>query len=61
MPAVNSSTFSYIEYDESSSTLTISFRSGNYDYPNFPKSLYEEFLAASSKGKFYNDHIKDKF
>ncbi len=61
MPAVNSSAFSHIEYDENSSTLTISFKSGDYDYKNFPKSLYEDFLAASSKGSFYNNYIKDKF
>ena len=61
MPTVNSSAFSYIDYDESTSTLTISFKSGGYDYPNFPKDLYLEFLASSSKGRFYNTHIKDKF
>ena len=61
MPQVNSSAFSFIDYDEATSTLTISFKSGDYDYKNFPKSLYEDFLASSSKGKFYNTYIKDKF
>jgi len=61
MPQVNSSAFSFIDYDEATSTLTISFKSGDYDYKNFPKSLYEDFLASSSKGRFYNTYIKDKF
>jgi len=61
MPKVNSSAFSFVDYNEATSTLTISFRSGDYVYYNVPKSLYENLLKASSKGSFFNDHIKDKF
>lgn len=62
LPQVSSSAISFIDYDELSQILTIIFvKTGKYTYPNFPKSLYEQFLASSSKGKFYNRHIRDKY
>jgi len=62
MPSVNSSAISFIDYDESSLTLTITFTdSGSYDYYNVPKSIYDSFLVSSSKGSFFNQYIKDKF
>lgn len=60
MPNVSSSAISRIEW--SSGTLSIWFvESGRYDYYNVPKSVYEAFLLAPSKGEFYNDHIRDHF
>lgn len=62
MPAVNSSAISFIEYNEATRVLTITVvKTGNYDYPNFPKSLYDEFISSKSKGTFYNRYIRDKF
>jgi len=62
MPAVNSSAISFIDYDAETKTLTIIFiKTGKYTYPNFPESLYIEFLASGSKGSFYNRYIRDKF
>lgn len=62
MPSVNSSAMSFVEYIEETQTLRITFdRSGTYDFFNVPKSLYEELLAAKSKGQFYNRFIKDKY
>jgi len=60
MPFVNSSAIARVEW--SNSTLSIWFHdSGRYDYPNVPESVYKAFLAARSKGQFYNDHIKDRY
>ena len=60
MPFVNSSAISRIEW--SSGTLSIWFNdSGRYDYPNVPERVYRAFLAARSKGLFYNDYIKERY
>lgn len=60
MPQVNSSAISRIEWE--SGTLSIWFReSGQYDYYGVPESLYRSFLAAHSKGGFFNDYIKDRY
>lgn len=60
MPYVNSSAISRIEW--SGGTLSIWFReSGRYDYYNVPEHVYQRFLAATSKGTFFNDHIRDRY
>lgn len=61
MPFVSSSAISRLEWSEG--TLSIWFRSSNqqYDYFGVPEDVYRKFLAAPSKGKFYDLHIKDKF
>ncbi|WP_299205800.1 KTSC domain-containing protein [uncultured Tateyamaria sp.] len=60
MPYVNSSAISAIDWN--GGTLSIWFRqSGRYDYFGVPESVYEAFLAAPSKGGFYNDHIRDRY
>jgi KTSC domain-containing protein len=42
--------------------LDITFTSGKtYTYSNVPKSVYERFLRAPSKGQFFNDYIKDQY
>lgn len=62
MPSVNSKAISFIDYNSDTKFLKITFNSGNtYDYYNFPESLYIRFLNSTSKGTFYNDHIRDQF
>ena len=49
-------------YDTSTRTLEIDFhRSGTYVYHDFPKSRWENFRKATSKGTFLATHIKPKF
>lgn len=60
MPYVNSSAIFQIDW--SNGTLSIWFRqSGRYDYFGVPKAIYEAFLAAPSKGGFFNDYIRDRY
>lgn len=60
MPYVNSSAISRIEWADG--VLSIWFhKSGRYDYPNVPESVYLAFLASWSKGTFYKLYIKDKY
>lgn len=60
MPYVTSSAMTRIEW--SNGVLSIWFTgSGRYDYPGVPEDVYLAFLAAPSKGQFYNDHIKDRY
>lgn len=60
MPFVRSSAISRIEWNNG--TLSIWFHeSGRYNYYGVPESVYNAFLAASSKGGFFNDHIKDRY
>lgn len=56
---VNSSNIRSIGYDALSSTLEVEFTSGEvYQYFNVPEYLYQQFLKASSHGKFLNDNIR---
>lgn len=62
MPHVHSSAISRIEYDPRTQVLQIWFHeTGQYDYYGVPEHLYKAFLAARSKGQFYNDHIRDQY
>ena len=49
-------------YDHRTATLTIVFRSGNvYAYKDVPEHIYLEFKEASSKGRYFNHEIKNRF
>ena len=62
MPRVDSSMIRRIDYDEAARELDITFTSGKtYTYFEVPKQVYERFLKASSKGQFFNRHIRGKF
>ena len=60
MPYVNSSAISRIEWN--AGVLSIWFvESGRYDYYGVPEALYTAFLAAPSKGQFFNEYIRDQY
>jgi KTSC domain len=62
MPLVVSSAIQSIEFDELTNTLQITFTSGKtYTYYAVPRSIYERFLNAPSKGTFFNEYIKDRY
>lgn len=57
-----SSVISSITYDASSSTLRITFVSGNiYDYKDVPILVYQFIKKSASKGIFFNQYIKGKY
>jgi lysyl-tRNA synthetase class 2 len=49
-------------YDRGTSRLTITFVTGRiYVYEDVPPTVIAEFEAASSKGRFFNAHIRDGY
>ena len=58
---VQSTAISAVQYDPASMTLRVIFRSyGEHTYPGIPKSLFEAFLSAPSKGRFFNQQIRPR-
>lgn len=49
-------------YDAESRTLEILFLSGRrYQYLDVPEKVYGSMCLASSKGRFFNAHVRDSF
>ena len=49
-------------YDAGTSRLTITFVTGRiYVYEDVPPDVAADFDAASSKGQFFNFHIRDRY
>jgi KTSC domain len=62
MPLVASSAIQSIEFDELTNRLQIMFTNGKtYTYFAVPRSVYESFVNASSKGIFFNQFVKDHY
>ena len=62
MQSVNSSAISKVGYDESTQQMKIRFKQGKvYDFCRVPKHIFQGLLAASSKGTYYNNHIRDRY
>lgn len=58
MIPVSSSWIAGIDY-LADATLWVHLRNGHsYWYPNQPPELVHAFLAAGSKGEFFNEHVK---
>lgn len=59
---VISSTIRAIGYDEAASILEVEFLSGGlYQYLGVPRSSYDAFMAASSKGRYLDQRIKNRY
>ena len=59
---VDSSNIASIGYDPGSQTLQVEFQGGSvYQYFDVPESVFQEFLSASSKGRFFHANIKGSF
>jgi hypothetical protein len=60
MIEVESSNIESVGYENNQ--LFVKFKSGGlYAYKNVPSALYQQFLTAESKGKYFFSHIKGKF
>jgi hypothetical protein len=56
---VQSSNLAEVGYDPELSILEVRFlKSGVYQYFGVPQYLYEQLLAAPSKGTFFNEYIR---
>lgn len=57
--SVDSSNLASVGYDKNTQTLEIEFHHGGvYQYFSVPQSIYEELMAASSHGKYFDQNIK---
>ncbi len=49
-------------YDSQAQILTVEFTTGNtYNYYDIPEFIFEQFKAASSKGRFLAQQIKGTY
>ena len=59
---VSSSNVKSVGYDGESSTLEVEFNNGYlYHYTQVPSEIHNKFMSASSKGKFVNIFLKNRF
>ena len=49
-------------YDPPQAILEVSFRSGaSYRYLDVPPEVYDQFLLAESKGRYFNTYIRNRY
>lgn len=59
---VDSSTVLSIGYEPTTSTLEVEFKNGGlYQYYNVPEPIFQDLMAADSKGKFLHVYIKPAY
>ncbi|MDP3173960.1 MAG: KTSC domain-containing protein [Phenylobacterium sp.] len=59
---VDSDAISEITYDPRRARLFVRFRSGEaYAYRDVPAGVHEAFMAAESKGRFFQDEVRDRY
>jgi len=59
---VKSANISAVGYDAKKNKLVVEFTSGTiYEYQDVPVRMYHRLLLAPSKGKFFNQNIKQAF
>jgi hypothetical protein len=62
MVRVISSAMEAVGYDSATRRMKIRFTGGNvYDFCGVPDHVHRGLMTASSKGTYYNDHIKDRY
>nr|WP_321258902.1 KTSC domain-containing protein [uncultured Pseudodesulfovibrio sp.] len=61
--AVSSSAIKSVGYDEASMRMEIVFKSSSkpYSFCGVPKHVFERLLHAGSKGRYYQNNIKDHY
>jgi hypothetical protein len=59
---IGSSVIDTVSYDIFSETLVVKFLSGTvWCYYEVPEEMYQGVISASSSGKYFNLHIRDKY
>ena len=59
---VESSSLRSMGYDRATATLEVEFTNGGvYRYADVPPELWSAFRNSDSKGKFFQDHVREHF
>ena len=59
---LNSTSLNAATYQDQSALLELEFRSGMiYHYFGVPAQTYQELLMAESQGRYFNQHIRNRF
>lgn len=59
---MESCTLATVAYDEAGERLWLEFCSGAiYEYSGVPAAVHRALLAAPSKGRYFNDAIRERF
>jgi hypothetical protein len=62
MTLVESEAIAEIRYDAAQSTMFVRFVDGEwYSYFDVPARVHDAFAAAESHGRFFHDHIRDRY
>ncbi len=62
MVVIKSKAISAVGYDPTTKKMKIKFIQGKtYDFCRVPEQIFNELLSATSKGTYYNAHIRDKY
>lgn len=62
MIPVSSSAIRAVGYDAATRRMKITFIEGHtYDFCNVPEPVFVALLRSASKGRYYNDYIKDRY
>jgi hypothetical protein len=62
MVQVESEAIAELVYDTATSRMFVRFTEGNwYTYFAVPARVYDEFVAATSHGRFFRDHIRGRY
>ncbi|WP_412033239.1 KTSC domain-containing protein [Nitratireductor aquimarinus] len=63
MPTFSSSAIRRAEYNPATRVLQLWFTEsgGPYDYFGVPQHIFDGLCRASSKGTYFNNHIRDRF
>lgn len=60
--AVDSTTMLSVGYDSAHQILEIEFTSGAvYQYLEVPATVFDELICAESKGRYFNQEIRDDY
>ena len=62
MVQVESEAIAEIAYDDETSRMVVRFVDGEwYSYFGVSPRIYKAFVAAESHGRFFHDHIRDRY
>ncbi len=62
MVSLTSSLLSGADYDQATSTLTVTFKNGaRHAYTDVPEDEYLALVHAASAGRYFLDNIRDRY